>query len=296
MDPPIPVDPADARRGGAPARASADELAALFAATRGDAGHLPSDLGVRLVDLCRKPRTERVDDRELVSALAVRAPLALAELDGYLAHCRPGDLALALAAGRGIASAITDLERAHRITLDSTCRRFASAAYTVDDLRRSLRTRLFVAEPGKPPKVLDYAGQGLLDSWLRVTAVRMFLDLAQRDVRAVDEAVPEGAVEAEHRAVVAAAVCDATKLMRPGDRHLLRQHFVANLSIDQLGAVLGIHRATAARRLARARECLVATTRAELVRRLGLAPDEVDEIIGLVTSRLSIVRLLASGA
>jgi len=52
--------------------------------------------------------------------------------------------------------------------------------------------------------------------------------------------------------------------------------------------VLGIHRATAARRIARAREQLVAATRRELVTRLELEDGELDEIIGLVTSRLDI--------
>jgi RNA polymerase sigma-70 factor, ECF subfamily len=89
---------------------------------------------------------------------------------------------------------------------------------------------------------------------------------------------------------------DAAKQLEPGDRHLLRQHLVAGLSIDQLGAVLGIHRATAARRITRARERLAADTRAELARRLALAPEELDEVIGLVMSRLdvSLGQLLAS--
>jgi RNA polymerase sigma-70 factor (ECF subfamily) len=103
-------------------------------------------------------------------------------------------------------------------------------------------------------------------------------------------------VKAESRDAVAAAMVDAAKQLEPGDRHLLRQHLVAGLSIDQLGAVLGIHRATAARRITRAREQLVAGTRKELARRLQLDGRELDDVIGLVMSRLdvSIAKLLAS--
>ncbi|MBS1123936.1 MAG: putative DNA-binding regulatory protein, partial [Deltaproteobacteria bacterium] len=182
---------------------------------------------------------------------------------------------------------------------------------TADDLRQILRAKLFVAEPGEQPKIADYAGQGFLENWLRVTAVRVFLDLSKRKDRvretfaADDEvlALPQpgdlslDVVKAEYRAAVAAAMHEAAQQLEPGDRHLLRQHLVAGLSIDRLGAVLGIHRATAARRIARAKEQLVAETRRRLAIRLGLADLELDEVIGLVMSRLdvSIGQLLATG-
>jgi hypothetical protein len=51
---------------------------------------------------------------------------------------------------------------------------------------------------------------------------------------------------------------------------------------------LGSHRATAARRVVRAREALVGATRALLVTRLRLANEELDEVIGMVLSRLDV--------
>lgn len=317
VDPPATAEPADARRGSSASRhASPDELAALFAAiltAREIAAALPPELGIRLVDLCQKAHAQwanapiDVDDRELVGVIASHAP---AEIEGYLARCRPAELALAIAAGRATAAAITEIERAYRMTIDSTCRRFVSATHTADDLKQILRTKLFVAEPGKLPKIADYAGQGFLENWLRVTAVRIFLDLAKRkdrvrEARAADEdvlALPQpgdvalDVVTAEYRGVVALAMREAAKRLEPGDRHLLRQHLVAGLSIDQLGAVLGIHRATAARRITRARDRLVADTRAELARRLAIGPEELDAVIGLVMSRLdvSLGQLLAT--
>ena len=294
--------------------ATADELAAVFTAawTAGRDRALSPDVGAKLVALCQRARlahpTIAVEDRAFVAAIAAHAPAV--ELAAYLERCRPGDLVLALAASRGQAVAIEELERTFRTALDSTCRRFASAAHSADDLKQILRTKLFVAEPDKAPKIADYAGQGYLENWLRVTAVRIFLDLAKRkdrarEGRATDDdvlALPDprdlalDVVKAEYRTAVAAAMHDAAKRLEPGDRHLLRQHFVGGLSIDQLGAVLGIHRATAARRIARAREHLVAATRAELARRLQLDPAELDDVIGLVMSRLdvSIGKLLAS--
>src|SRR4029453_15390851 len=110
---------------------------------------------------------------------------------------------------------------------------------------------------GRRPKIADYAGQGFLENWLRITAVRTFLDLGKRKDRAREAAAAEDPArglaspddlelslgKAENRAAVADALREAVGLLEPGDRHLLRQHLVAGLSIDQLSAVLGIHRA-----------------------------------------------------
>ena len=297
--------------------ATADELATAFAAAwslRTSGTSADPALGPRLVELCSAARagcpTLAIDDVELVRAIAARAPVG-ADLAPYLERCRAGELAVAIAAARGSAAAISELERAHRATIEAACRRFAGPGQTADDLRQILRAKLFVAEPGEQPKIADYAGQGFLENWLRVTAVRVFLDLSKRKDRvretfaADDEvlALPQpgdlslDVVKAEYRAAVAAAMHEAAQQLEPGDRHLLRQHLVAGLSIDRLGAVLGIHRATAARRIARAKEQLVAETRRRLAIRLGLADLELDEVIGLVMSRLdvSIGQLLATG-
>ncbi len=204
------------------------------------------------------------------------------------------ELARARAAARGDVSALVEIEHAHRAT---------------DDLRQLLRERLFA---GTAPKIGEYAGQGHLDSWLRVTATRLFLDLGKRKDRARElangdsgvAALPDPAdlglelIKVEYRAAVRAAIEQAARGLAPGDRHLLRQHFVTGLTIDQLASALGIHRATAARRIAKAREQLAASARDELAHRLAIDPHELADVFGLVVSRLdvSISKLLASRA
>ena len=295
--------------------ATADELAAAFAAawTSSPGGALPAGTAERLAELCgeaiRAHPALGIDERELAAAIASRAPAT--DLGGYLGRCRAADLALARAAAKGSVAAIAEIERANRSTIEATCRRFASPGHSPDDLRQILRSRLFVAEAGTHPKVHDYAGEGFFENWLRVTAVRVFLDLTKRKDRAREAvatdddvlALPQpgdlalDVVKAEYRTAVASAMHEAARLLDAGDRHLLRQHLVAGLSIDQLGAVLGIHRATAARRITRAREQLVADTRRLLVDKLRISPAELDEVLGLVMSRLdvSISKLLATG-
>jgi RNA polymerase sigma-70 factor (ECF subfamily) len=240
-----------------------------------------------------------IDDLELVAILASRAPDG--DVAGYLARCHPVELALAQAASRGHAGAIAKLESDHRGVIDATCWRFANAGHSAADLRQILREKLYVAPAGERPKLAEYAGQGQLASWLRITAVRVFLDLGRRKDRAREAPTDDGVlampdpgdlslevIKAEYRAAVGQAMRDAAAGLDLADRHLLHQHFVAGLSIDQLGVALGIHRATAARRVVRAREALVADTRALLVTRLAVSNEELDEVIGMVLSRLDV--------
>jgi RNA polymerase sigma-70 factor (ECF subfamily) len=217
------------------------------------------------------------------------------------------DLALARAAGAGDASAIAAIERAHHMTIDSLCRRFASTANSADDMRQLLREKLFT---GESPGILGFAGQGHLGSWLRVTATRLFLDLGKRKDRARELPARDSGIRTlcdpadlglelikqEYRAAVRVAIEEAARELEPSDRHVLRQHFVAGLTIDELAVALGIHRATAARRIVKARERLAASARQGISAKLDISSHELSEMLGLVISRLdvSISRMLAT--
>ncbi len=76
---------------------------------------------------------------------------------------------------------------------------------------------------------------------------------------------------------------------------LLRQRSVDDLSIDQIGALHGVHRATAARWLERARVELALATERALQRRLSASAEDVRSLMRLIASRMdaSIHRLLA---
>lgn len=268
---------------------TADELAQRFA------GPIAA-----LYEAVRRERPELsgvIEDGGLLEALARHAPDGDAAR-GYLESCRAPELALAVAASRGQPAAIAMLEREHRAAIETVCRRFAGPSQSVDDLRQVLREALLV---GERPRLVEYAGRGRLDGWIRIAAVRIFIDLGRRKDRPREAPSEDGPlalpdpqdlsleiVKAEYRGAVKRAMLDAAGGLELPARHLLHQHFVAGLSIDQLGAALGIHRATAARRIERARTDLVATTRELLANRLQLSPEELDEVMGLVMSRLDV--------
>jgi RNA polymerase sigma-70 factor (ECF subfamily) len=284
------------------------DLVDVFIAAWGG-GEAPEELGTLLADICAQAHADQPDlafeDRDLVAAIGARCPRE--EVVAYLGRCRGGDLALARAAGRGDPAAIAALEQAHQRTIKSTCQRFTSATHTAEDLRQLLREKLFVAPAAS---IQEYAGQGRLDTWIRVTATRLFLDLGKRkdrvrEVPATDSGVAEiphpadlglEMVKLEYRSAVLAAIEHATSNLDPGDRLVLRQHFVEGLTIDQIAAAIGIHRSTAARRIAKAREQLSTLVREQLAAKLAIAPGKLDEIFGLVVSRLdvSIGKLLAT--
>jgi RNA polymerase sigma-70 factor (ECF subfamily) len=72
------------------------------------------------------------------------------------------------------------------------------------------------------------------------------------------------------------------------ERNLIRYQLVDGLNVDQIGALYGTHRATAARWVAAARDELATRTRDELRRRLSLSHQEVDGLIRWVQSQLEL--------
>jgi len=196
------------------------------------------------------------------------------------------------------------------LAIASTCRRFVQAGHTEDDLRQVLREKLFVSGSGGHAKIAEYRGYSSLDAWLRVIATREFIDLTRRKDRQRERTADDdelaaalapdqielAAIKTEYREAVSVALRGAVGSLESTERHLLRQHLVEGLTIDQLAAVLHVHRATVARRITRARETLAERTRELVAARLGLGPEQFDEVYALVRSQLelSISRLLVT--
>jgi RNA polymerase sigma-70 factor (ECF subfamily) len=118
------------------------------------------------------------------------------------------------------------------------------------------------------------------------------VSLEQRLVTTIDPSLD--ALKAEYRGEFAAALREAITDLGPEDRALLRQQVVDGMSIDDVGAAFGVHRATAARWLLRAKDALVQATHQRLAARLVLPVEQIDSVIRLVSSQLdaSVVRYL----
>ena len=170
-----------------------------------------------------------------------------------------------------------------------------------EEVRQLVRQKLLVAEPGKAPKIADYQGRGALKTWLRIVATRTAMDLGA--VRAREIPIERDALEyivgagedpeldffkERYRKEFRAAFADAFAALEPRDRSLLRYAFGRGLSIDVIGQLYGVHRATAARWVVTAHEDLTKTLRKTLMERLDVKPDEYQSILRLIESRIEV--------
>jgi RNA polymerase sigma-70 factor (ECF subfamily) len=245
----------------------------------------------------------RFDEDALVAHVATR--LSGTELTAAVAGAPAADLALA--------AACTSQEPTAHAAFDAILSEVDAAGASVgatpdliDEVKQILRLQLLVAKHGKPAGIASYRGKGPLRGWVRITATRELIrhkKKRQRDAPiepTLDHLLTSGgdpaleALKAEYRSEFAIALREAIALLSVEDRTLLRQQVVDGMSIDAIGVAFGVHRATAARWLNRARAALVAATHRRLAERLKLPVEHIESVIRLVQSRLdaSITRYL----
>ena len=237
--------------------------------------------------------------REALTAFLARRPSDAAAPSDEIAS----DLYLASACLTGDRQALRILDERYLSLVPQFVARIESDGAGQAEIQQELRERLLVDAPSRPAKLRDYLGRGRLPSWLRVVATRIALDRRRAEKPTVDvsaaEALPSGDpeigyLEQKYKEPFQAAFQVALSELEGRDRTVLRMHLVDELSIDRIGQIYDVHRATAARWLVRARERLFQLTRAHLENELGVRPDEFASLVRLVRSQLdlSVCRLL----
>ena len=264
-----------------------------------------------------------VDDGALDAQLAeiwqtARAAWPGVDLDadmfiGYLVHRLPEraspaalsqmnttDLYLACACGIGDAHAIAAFERHCLDGLHRALARMQLGPDVIAEVKQRIRCRVLVADGG-PPRIAEFSGRGRLSGWIRVMAVREALRVTRRSQREtasddIDElhaAVVQDSpglerLKADHRRAFARAFDHALRQLDARDRTMLRQYFLDRLTIDQLGALYRVHRATAARTLERGRRSILAATRAHMRAELDVSSTELNSILRTIRNDLEV--------
>lgn len=211
----------------------------------------------------------------------------------------PDDLYLACALSLGNEQACARVEREFFSALRSAIARVDSNEGFVDEVLQELRAKVLA---GERPRIAQYTGRGPLGAWLRVAATRLALEQTRARGRRkeqpldFDERAPAAASNPEqrlfrekYRAALEEAIATALAELGARDRNILRMHFVSGLNIDAIGKAYGVHRATVARWIARARGVLLDRTRTLVTSGSdAMSESDFESIVELVRSELDL--------
>jgi RNA polymerase sigma-70 factor, ECF subfamily len=281
---------------------AAELLAALAPAAHAEVvDHLDGLVGSLVAAAARWPEAQALN-RGFVSYLGERLSSRPA-LTAALPRLRLEDLVLAWWAGRGEPDGIAAFEHHFADDLARIAARFSRLHGGPDELRQELRIKLFVGG-ARRPKISDYDGFGFLQNWLRVTAVRAFVDVSRRqhaqrldqllDERDLLGAVDPGASPAQRQmrtelaAALKQAFATAVTELPTRSRNFLRHQLVDRMTLDEIAALYRVHRATVARVLAATRTNLLAATRAQLTAKLGIDHGDLAAVITGLDSQLDL--------
>jgi RNA polymerase sigma-70 factor (ECF subfamily) len=243
--------------------------------------------------------TVELDPEAFVRHLGRHLPEGVA-LETALRQMNTSDLYLACACAQGDPRAIAAFETHCLSVVESAVTRNGVGSDIVAEVKQHVRERALVSDAG-PPRIASFSGRGDLRGWVRVMATRESILLARRarretpvdDEELLHAFVTPGDAELEqakgqYRDEFKRAFDAALRSLPAREQTLLRQHVIDGLTIDQLGALYHVHRATAARNLERARQAVLAATRQQMMGRLRVRPSELDSILRLIRSKLEV--------
>lgn len=279
-----------------------NELAVAFSSRlpadlrRQDGDDLAAELAALVAQARREAPGIELDPLAFVGHVAERVTF---DVQGrpILASLHAGDLWIAFGCASGVRTAIAAFEVKFAPEIRDALRRSFDAGLA-EDAELKLLDKL-LGTTGEGPRIQSYGGRGGLGSWLRAAAVRMAIDVmrARREVPIDPTTLGDidggfdpllAALKERYRDQFKIAFREAAAELTPRDRTLLRYRFVDDLSIDEIGTLYRVHRATVARWIAAIRESLFEATRSRLVTQLSITDSEADSVLRLIDSQLDI--------
>jgi RNA polymerase sigma-70 factor (ECF subfamily) len=192
----------------------------------------------------------------------------------------------------GDPAALEVLDREYVIRVAPSLARFGTHDDFVQETIQLVRQRLLLPPE---PRLATYAATGPLLAWLRVVSARTALGLRRGARRPVEELLAEHVfdvprVEASevprYRHALDAAVRRVFNQLQVRERNLLKLHYLDGLSLDRLGRLYDVHRATIARWLAELRHRMLADIERDVSHHLRLSPSECRSVLGMLQSLL----------
>ena len=204
-----------------------------------------------------------------------------AEISKFIDEMQADDLCLIIACESGDENAWNDLVERFTATVRSAARSASANEDAAEDLAQSIWAELYglrTKKDGKPAsKLAYYSGRGSLAGWLRAVVAQLAVDTFRKQSRLVqteedtdlDRLARDSSI-GEGQAVLAGiptpeesmsnrfaqtdmqqALNRAVQELAAEDRLLVKLYYFDNLRLREAGAVLGVHEATASRRLTR---------------------------------------------
>jgi len=240
-----------------------------------------------------------------------------AEVTKFIDEMQADDLCLIISCERGDESAWHDLVERFTATVRSAARSASSNEDAAEDLAQSIWAELYglrVREDGRrASKLAYYSGRGSLAGWLRAVVAQLAVDtfrkqskLVQTDEDADLDRLARDAQLSEAQSFTATSVptpeqslsnrfaqTDLQEALRRSveqlaveDRLLVKLYYFDNLRLREAGAVLGVHEATASRRLTRIQTDLRKRVSEILVDERGWTPAEAERSFAEVAQHL----------
>lgn len=214
---------------------------------------------------------------------------------------RAADIVLAAGCATGDPAAIATFDAALPTLARPALTRISVAASDHDEIIQRVRVALLTPTAAGKAGFAGYSGRGDLGAYVRAVAVRIAHKRREREEQprrddndalallpAADDSPELRILKERCRTDVRAGFAAAIAELTPRERTLLRQHYVDGLSIDALGPLYGVHRATCARWIEAARSKILRGIRDHLRQVLGLETTELESAIALVRSQLDL--------
>lgn len=241
---------------------------------------------------------------------------SLEAIKDFIEKLQADDLCLIVACEQGNQSAWSDLVARFSATVRSAARSTSSNEESAEDLAQSIWAELHglrVRDDGKPAgKLAYYSGRGSLAGWLRAVVAQLAVDQHRKQSRLVqteedadfDRIIQDGHEEnawSGHGETVNPEVEISKKLAGAGmqkalatsikqlsaeDRLLVKLYYFDGLRLREAGAVLGVHEATASRRLTRVHAELRQQVETILVEQEGWTKPETERAFSEVALHL----------
>jgi RNA polymerase sigma-70 factor len=216
------------------------------------------------------------------------APLPLEKFLGSL-HAR--DLALAAACRLGLEPAWNEFVAAYRSVLYAAARAIARDEVRGRDLADSLYADLYGLEmrAGRRSLLQYFDGRSSLATWLHAVLARRFVDSYRQERRtgSIEDCPPGALPEAGSAAdppdpdrmryleMLRATLDVALRSLKARDRLRLSCYYLENLTLKQVGELLGEHESSVSRRLSRTRKALRRQVERVLRREQRLSDEQI---------------------